>query len=80
MKELHYYAKLLELGRISRREFIGRASVLGLAASVPGLILSEEARAREPEAGRETADGHRPRRDHRWARSGRWLKIGSLLP
>ncbi len=29
MKELHYYAKLLELGKISRREFIGRAVALG---------------------------------------------------
>ena len=34
MKELHYYAKLLELGRISRREFIGRAMALGVTTAL----------------------------------------------
>ncbi len=34
MKELRYYVKLLELGRISRREFIGRAVALGATAAL----------------------------------------------
>ncbi len=32
MSELDYYARLLELGKISRREFIARASALTAAA------------------------------------------------
>ena len=42
---------LLSEGRITRREFIGRASALGMAAAIPASILSEEARASSPRRG-----------------------------
>ena len=42
---------LLSEGRITRREFIGRASALGMAAAIPALIVSEEARASAPKRG-----------------------------
>ena len=38
MSELDYYARLLELGKISRREFIARASALGAAAAVTAML------------------------------------------
>ncbi len=38
MSELDFYARLLELGRISRREFIARASALGAAAAVTSML------------------------------------------
>ena len=38
MSELDYYARLLELGKISRREFIARASALGAAAAVTSML------------------------------------------
>ena len=50
MKELDYYAKLLELGKIGRREFIARASALGGAAALTGL-LPGTGRAATPKKG-----------------------------
>jgi peptide/nickel transport system substrate-binding protein len=38
MSEFDFYARLLELGKISRREFIARASALGAAAAVTGML------------------------------------------
>ncbi len=51
---MHIYENLQRLfseGRIGRREFIGRATALGLAAAVPGALLAEEARAAAPKRG-----------------------------
>jgi peptide/nickel transport system substrate-binding protein len=38
MKQLDHLAKLLQLGKISRREFVAQASALGAAAAVTGLL------------------------------------------
>ncbi len=42
---------LLSEGRIGRRDFIKRATALGLAAAIPGALLAEEARAAAPNQG-----------------------------
>ena len=51
MKKLEDLQRRLSEGRISRREFIGRATALGLAAAIPLGIRMEEARASEPKHG-----------------------------
>jgi peptide/nickel transport system substrate-binding protein len=48
MKKLEDLQRRLSEGRISRREFIGRATALGLAAAIPLGIRMEEAKAAEP--------------------------------
>jgi hypothetical protein len=45
MNELHFLEKLFRDGKISRREFLARASMLGLAAAVSPALLSNPARA-----------------------------------
>jgi peptide/nickel transport system substrate-binding protein len=43
--------RLLSEGRIGRREFIKRATALGVAAAIPGALLAEEAKAAAPKRG-----------------------------
>ena len=43
--------RLISEGRIGRREFIKRATALGLAAAIPGALLAEEAKAAAPKRG-----------------------------
>ena len=51
MKKLEQLQRILSEGRITRREFITRASALGLAAAIPSLVLTEEVRAAAPKRG-----------------------------
>ena len=51
MKELEKLKGLLSEGRIDRRDFILRASALGVAGAIPGIVLTEEARAAGPKRG-----------------------------
>lgn len=51
MREIENLQRMLSEGRISRREFVTRATTLGLAAAIPSIILSEQARADEPKQG-----------------------------
>lgn len=48
MKKLDKLSHQLHQGEISRREFLHRASALGLAASVPASLLSTSALASTP--------------------------------
>ena len=41
MKELDFYAKLLEHGKISRREFMGRAAALGVTVGLASTIAGK---------------------------------------
>ena len=52
MKKLEDLQRQLSEGRITRREFMTRATALGVAAAVPSLILQEEARAMAKKGGR----------------------------
>ena len=49
--EITYYAKLLELGKISRREFIGRATALGVTAALATTMASKALKAATPKKG-----------------------------
>lgn len=51
MTELEYQKLLLSLGRISRRQFMGRALALGASTTLAGTMLSQVARASEPKKG-----------------------------
>ena len=51
MKELDYYAKLLELRKISRREFIGRAMALGATTALATTMAGTALRAATPRQG-----------------------------
>ena len=51
MKKLEDLQRRLSEGRITRREFIGKATALGMAAAIPLSIRMEEARAAEPKYG-----------------------------
>ncbi len=51
MKKLDYYAKLLELGRISRREFIGRAVAFGATTALATTMAGKALRAATPKRG-----------------------------
>ena len=51
MRKLEDLKRELSENRIDRREFINRATALGMAAAIPAAILSEEARASAPKRG-----------------------------
>ncbi len=51
MKELNYYAKLLELGKINRREFIGRALALGATTALATSMAGKALKAATPKKG-----------------------------
>jgi peptide/nickel transport system substrate-binding protein len=51
MSELNYYAKLLQLGRMSRREFMGRALALGATTALATTLASEAVKAATPKKG-----------------------------
>ncbi len=51
MNDLKSLERLLRDGKISRREFLARASMLGLAAAVSPALLSSPARAATPKRG-----------------------------
>ena len=51
MKKLEDLQRRLSEGRITRREFIGRATALGMAAAIPLAVRMEEAKAAEPKYG-----------------------------
>ena len=51
MKTLDHLEKLLTEGRISRRQFLARASALGLAAAVSPALLPQKAQAAVPKKG-----------------------------
>lgn len=51
MSKLEQLQRELSEGRIERREFIKRATAMGMAAAIPGLVLSEEAKAAAPRRG-----------------------------
>ena len=52
MSEINHYAKLLELGAISRREFIGRAVALGVTLTAATTMASRVAKAAPKKGGR----------------------------
>jgi peptide/nickel transport system substrate-binding protein len=49
--EFDYMLKRAARGLMSRREFVGRASALGITASTANMLLSSAARAQEPVKG-----------------------------
>jgi peptide/nickel transport system substrate-binding protein len=51
MQKFENLQRLLSEGRISRRDFIRRATALGLAAAIPTTLLSAEAKAAAPKRG-----------------------------
>jgi peptide/nickel transport system substrate-binding protein len=51
MTELEYWVQQIAKGRISRREFIGRAAALGVTASLATTLLSEAGVAATPKKG-----------------------------
>ena len=51
MKQIMHYAKLLELGKISRREFIGRATAFGVTAALASTMASKALKAASPKMG-----------------------------
>ncbi len=51
MKQLDYYAKLLELGKITRREFVGRALALGATAALATSMAGKALQAATPKRG-----------------------------
>ena len=51
MQRFEDLQRLLSEGRIDRREFIRRATALGLAAAIPSTLLAEQARAEAPKRG-----------------------------
>ena len=51
MSELKKFEKLFTEGKITRREFMGKVSALGLAAAVSPVLLSKPAQAETPKKG-----------------------------
>lgn len=51
MHKFEHLQRALSEGRIERREFIKRATALGLAAAIPSALLTEEAIAAAPKTG-----------------------------
>ena len=51
MNELEYLTRQIKLGRLSRREFLGRAAALGIAPAVATTILSQAGVAATPKKG-----------------------------
>ena len=68
--EVTYYAKLLKLGKISRREFIGRAVALGATVAVASTMASKALKAVAPKQGGHLRTGVGHGLDDRLARSG----------
>ena len=57
MKKLEDLQRCLSEGRLDRREFIKRATALGLAGAIPSAVLTEEARAAAPKHGGKLRQG-----------------------
>jgi peptide/nickel transport system substrate-binding protein len=51
MAELEYWTEQVKKGRISRREFMGRAAALGVTSAVASTLLAEAGVAAEPKKG-----------------------------
>jgi peptide/nickel transport system substrate-binding protein len=51
MRDFENLQRELSERRISRREFVTRATAMGLAAAIPSIIVSEEAKAASPKRG-----------------------------
>jgi peptide/nickel transport system substrate-binding protein len=51
MSELEYYSNLLTLGKISRREFMGRAVALGATTALATSMAGKAAKAATPNKG-----------------------------
>lgn len=51
MKEMSYYASRVTAGKMSRREFMGKAAALGVSAAVAGSLFADAARAASPKKG-----------------------------
>ena len=51
MKQLEYYANLLTLGKIGRREFMGRAAALGATTAFATSMASDAVKAAKPKQG-----------------------------
>ncbi len=51
MKALDYYSKLLTLGKITRREFMGRAMALGATTALAASMAGKAAMAATPKKG-----------------------------
>src|SRR5260221_12418968 len=51
MTELEYWPQQIKKGRISRREFMGRAAALGVSTALATTLLSEAGVAQTPKQG-----------------------------
>ena len=51
MDELEYWTRQIKLGRITRREFLGRAAVLGITPALAATMLSQAGVAATPKKG-----------------------------
>ncbi|SDK63557.1 peptide/nickel transport system substrate-binding protein [Mesorhizobium muleiense] len=56
-QELEYLSRYVAAGRLSRREFLGRATALGVSATFANSILASAARAQGPVRGGITRGG-----------------------
>lgn len=56
-QELEYLSRHVAAGRLSRREFLGRATALGVSATFANSILASAARAQGPVRGGITRGG-----------------------
>src|SRR5262249_42465557 len=51
MTELEYWTQQIKKGRISRRDFLGRAAALGVSTALASPLLAEAGKADEPQKG-----------------------------
>ncbi|MEX2200838.1 MAG: twin-arginine translocation signal domain-containing protein, partial [Dongiaceae bacterium] len=51
MSEIRYWQQQVAKGRISRREFLGRAAALGVTTALATTMLAEVGKAQEPKHG-----------------------------
>ena len=57
MKKFEDFQRCLSEGQLDRREFIKRATVLGLAGAIPSVVLTEEAQAQTRKHGGRLSQG-----------------------
>ncbi|MCV0428024.1 MAG: ABC transporter substrate-binding protein [Roseibium sp.] len=50
-QEIDYLARMTSIGKLTRRDFLGRASALGITAATAGTILTHRVKAAEPVSG-----------------------------
>jgi len=78
-KELEFLTRHVAMGRLSRRDFLGRAAALGVTAPFANMLLSGAAMAQSPVKGGILKAGLQGRRGHQQPRPGDLPEPGSVL-